>query len=154
MDKTQEEKKPVGRPSSYSEAYADMAFKLSLLGATDKQMADIFDVSESTFNLWKLNNKDFSESLKRGKLQADAMVANSLYNRALGYSHREDDIRVIQNQIVITETIKHYPPDTTACIYWLKNRQKENWRDKIEEDNKDISNVADALRAIADKLPD
>ena len=50
----------------------------------------------------------------------------------MGYEHQEDDIKVVDKQIVITPTIKHYPPDTTAGIFWLKNRQRDKWRDKQE----------------------
>ena len=85
---------------------------LSLLGFTDKQLAAFFEVAESTLNKWKLDFPAFSESLKKGKDVADAKVATSLYNRAIGW--------------------KNAPPDVTACIFWLKNRQKNNWRDKQE----------------------
>ncbi|MDE4014421.1 hypothetical protein Q7499_00930 [Glaesserella parasuis] len=57
-------------------------------------------------------------------------VANSLYKRALGYEAPDIDIRVIENQIVETPLIKHYPPDPTSAIFWLKNRQPDKWRDK------------------------
>jgi hypothetical protein len=77
----------VGRPSSYVARYAEQAYKLCLLGATDKEMADIFGISESTLNLWKQVHPEFSESITRGKHDADANVAERLYQRAMGYSH-------------------------------------------------------------------
>lgn len=122
----------MGRPSSYREEYAEKAYKLCLLGAKDAELADFFEVAESTISKWKNEHSEFSEALKKGKAEADANVANSLYRRALGYEHEEDDIRAVNGEIVITPTIKHYPPDTTAAIFWLKNRQKANWRDKHE----------------------
>lgn len=120
----------AGRPSAYKTEYVDKAYKLCLLGATDKQMADIFGVAESTFNLWKKEHKEFSESLKRGKHEADAIIAESLYNRAKGYSHADVHISNYQGQVTLTPIIKHYPPDTTAAIFWLKNRKTDQWRDK------------------------
>lgn len=127
---------PAGRPTKYKSEYAEQAFKLCLLGATDDRLADFFEVAESTLHLWKKENPEFSEAIKRGKDEADAKVAESLYNRALGYSHPEDKIFNVQGkggpEPMIVPTIKHYPPDATSAIFWLKNRQKEKWRDKTE----------------------
>jgi|SRR5690625_922287 len=125
-----------GRPTRYRAEYAEQAYKLCLLGATDKELADFFHVSEQTINTWKKRHKRFLESLKKGKDAADAEVASKLFHRATGYEHPEADIKVISGEIVITPTIKHYPPDTTAAIFWLKNRQPSKWRDKQEVDHK------------------
>jgi len=125
---------PAGRPTKYEEAYAEQAFKLCLLGSTDVQLADFFEVTESTINKWKIDYPEFSESLKKGKNEADAKVAESLYNRALGYSHPEDKIFNANGEEMIVPTTKHYPPDTSAGIFWLKNRQKDKWRDKQERE--------------------
>lgn len=125
-----------GRPSKYDPAKTpEQAYKLCLLGATDKELADFFGVAESTLNKWKVDYPEFSEALNRGKVEADARVAQSLYHRALGYEHPDTDIRVVNGEIVITPTIKRYPPDTAAAIFWLKNRQRGKWRDKIEHDH-------------------
>ena len=129
---TSTEKRKVGRPTSYRPEYADMARKFCLLGANDERLAQLFDVSEVTINAWKKEFPEFLKSLKEGKDIADANVANSLYHRALGYSHPEDDIRAMNGEIVITPTVKHYPPDTAAATLWLKNRQPNVWRDKVE----------------------
>ena len=131
----------TGRPTSYKPEYAAQAKKLTMLGATDPELADFFEVAVSTVSRWKIMHPEFSEALKLGKDQADERVVSSLYHRATGYSHPDTDIRVIEGQIVKTELVKHYPPDTTAAIFWLKNRQKEDWRDRqdvnhgIQEDN-------------------
>ncbi|MFD0965279.1 helix-turn-helix domain-containing protein [Seminibacterium arietis] len=93
-------------------------------------MLIFFSVDEATINRWKLEHSDFYESIKKGKMLADANVAERLYKRALGYEAPDVDIRVINNQIVETSLIKHYPPDPTSAIFWLKNRQPEKWRDK------------------------
>ncbi len=123
-----------GKPSSYQPEYAEQARKLCLLGATDKELADFFNVSESTINKWKIDFVEFSESIKKGKDLADADVAERLFNRACGYVAPDVDIKVIDSRIVKTDFLKHYPPDTTAAIFWLKNRQKNKWRDKQEID--------------------
>ena len=130
---------PAGRPTLYKPEYAKQAYKLCLLSATDKDIADFFGVEESTVNLWKIEYEEFSESIKNGKVYADANVANRLYNRAMGYEHPEIITASFQGQITDTmEVTKHYPPDTGAAIFWLKNRQPDKWRDR-----QDISLVAD-----------
>jgi hypothetical protein len=123
---------PGGRPEDYNDQFPEQARKLCLLGATDKDLADFFEVTETTINNWKIAHPEFFESIKRGKRIADSEVAEKLYKRATGYSHPEVDIKVIDSQIVQTPLTKHYPPDTAAAIFWLKNRSKKNWRDKIE----------------------
>lgn len=123
---------PVGRPTSYRPEYAELAYKFSLLGASDVRMAELFNVSVATISNWKNDYPEFLEALTEGKDIADANVAKSLYHRALGYEHPEDDIRAINGEIVITPTIKRYPPDTGAATMWLKNRQSSTWRDKVE----------------------
>ncbi|HEH9820657.1 TPA: helix-turn-helix domain-containing protein, partial [Pasteurella multocida] len=121
--------------------YVAQVKKLCLLGATDKDIANFFEVSESTLNNWKNEYPEFLESIKKGKMLADANVAERLYKRALGYEAPDVDIRVIENKIVETPLIKHYPPDPTSAIFWLKNRQPEKWRDKqvIDHTNSDSS---------------
>lgn len=123
-----------GKPSSYQPEYAEQARKLCLLGATDKELADFFNVSEATINRWKNEFVEFCESIKKGKDLADADVAERLFNRACGYVAPDVDIKVIDSQIVKTEIEKHYPPDTTAAIFWLKNRQRDKWKDKQDID--------------------
>jgi hypothetical protein len=126
------EQKKVGRPGKFDPTFCKKATKLCLLGATDKDLADFFEVTESTINNWKVDYPEFLESIKKGKTEADAQVANRLFKRALGYKHPDTDIRVCDGMIVQTPLIKHYPPDPTAAIFWLKNRQPEKWRDKQE----------------------
>ncbi|TCW07861.1 hypothetical protein EDF73_112193 [Raoultella sp. BIGb0138] len=122
----------MARPTKYQKAYAEQARKLCMLGYTDDQLADFFSVSQATINRWKKDHKEFCESIKKGKDISDAEVTDSLYQRAMGFVAPDVDIRVIDNKIVKTAITKHYPPDTAAAIFWLKNRQKKLWRDKID----------------------
>lgn len=96
-----------GRPSAYKAEYEKQAYQLCLLGYTDKNLADFFGVAESTINNWKLEHPEFMESLKEGKAQSDVEVEQSLREKAVG-------------------------GDTTAQIFWLKNRQPRRWRDRQE----------------------
>ena len=122
-------KKKNGRPTKFKPEYKEQVYKLCLLGATDKDMADFFNVREATINRWK-KLKGFCESIKRGKIDADANVAKSLYKRACGYEHPEDKIFCTDGDVTTVETTKHYPPDTAACIIWLKNRDPDRWKDR------------------------
>jgi transcriptional regulator with XRE-family HTH domain len=108
---------------------------LALGGLTDVQIAKKIGVTKQTLNNWKKGNPDFFDSLKDWKAEADGKVERSLYERACGYSHPETKIFCSDGQIITQETIKHYPPDPTSMIFWLKNRQPDKWRDKIETEH-------------------
>lgn len=123
-----------GRPTKYSPEYDEKAAKLCHLGATDRDLADFFEVAESTLNLWKLKHQSFSESLKLGKEAADARVEQSLYRRATGYTFDSEKIFNDKDDgIVRAACLEHVAPDVTACIFWLKNRKPAEWRDRIEQ---------------------
>lgn len=126
------DRRPVGRPTLFRDEYVEQAYKLCLLGATDAELADFFEVCERTINTWKEDYPEFLQSLKAGKASADAAVAESLYKRALGYSHPDVHISNFQGMITVTDIVKHYPPDTGAAFIWLKNRQPHKWKDKVE----------------------
>lgn len=132
MTTKSKEKSQTGRPTKYREEYNEQARKLCLLGATDSDLAEFFEVNVDSIHEWKKVHTAFSDSIKSGKSQADSDVADRLYQRAMGYEHKDVDIRVVEGQIVQTEIMKHYPPDSTAAIFWLKNRNSKRWRDKHE----------------------
>lgn len=119
----------AGRPTDYKDEYCELGRQFCLLGATDAKLAEFFGVVVSTIYKWKNDHPEFSDALNSGKDEADAKVSDALYNRALGYSHKDTDIRVLDGKIVQTEITKHFPPDPTSMIFWLKNRQKDLWRD-------------------------
>ncbi|QIM51613.1 terminase [Hydrogenophaga crocea] len=119
----------MGRPSKFEEAFIAQAEKLCKLGATDMEIADFFEVEVRTLYRWKAEHPEFCQALKAGKDVADERVERSLYARANGYEHDEVDIRVVDKEIVQTPIRKYYPPDTTAAIFWLKNRRPEQWRE-------------------------
>ncbi len=121
-----------GRPSKYREEFAEQARKLCLLGATDAEMADFFGVAVSTLNAWKKEQPGFFQSITRGKMLADAEVAEKLYQRAMGYSHKATKMFQSSGTILSEEYTEHYPPDTQAASLWLRNRQPRKWRDKQE----------------------
>lgn len=132
----EKDKSNAGRKTEYKEEYIELVYKYCLLGLTDVEMSGLFGISEVTFNAWKNKHPEFLKSIKRGKEIADAEVAVSLRERALGYSHSDLHISNYKGKITKTKITKHYPPDPTAAIFWLKNRHPKNWRDKQEIDLK------------------
>jgi hypothetical protein len=128
-------KRSVGRPSAYKAEYVDQSYRLCLLGATDKEMAEFFQVSEVTFNAWKHEHPEFLKSMQDGKVFADSNVAHSLYKRATGYTAKKVVTANVQGMITDVKEINDYVgPDTAAASLWLRNRQPTKWRDKIDHE--------------------
>ncbi|MEK6482408.1 hypothetical protein WJR50_33035 [Catalinimonas sp. 4WD22] len=125
-----------GPKSKYQNKYAQQAMKLCMLGATDNELADFFEVTEPTINNWKKDYPDFAEALRKGKIDSDAEVAARLFKRAIGYEHEDTYISQYQGQIITAKVIKRYPPDTQAAIHWLKNRRPDQWRDQKDFNHK------------------
>lgn len=126
-----------GRPTKYQDDYPKQARRLTLLGLTDEEMATFFEVHVDTIYEWDKVHPEFSEARARGKEHADGRVAEKLYHRALGYSHPEVHITAFQGEVLVTPITKHYPPDTQAASWWLKNRQPSKWRDTQSLQNLD-----------------
>ena len=111
-------------------------------GLTDEQIANNMGIATSTLYEWKKAHSEISESLKRGKEVIDRQVENALLKRALGYEYEE--ISEKYELGILTErkvTKKQVVPDTTAQIFWLKNRKPSDWRDKPEGEQKESSGV-------------
>lgn len=105
-------------------------------GLIDKQIYKNMGISRTTFYKWKSENSEFADLLKRGKEIADREVENALFKSATGFIGPDD---------------KYYPPNTTAQIFWLKNRKKDDWKDKREQDvsvSTPISDTAMKVEAI------
>ncbi|MCD5183868.1 helix-turn-helix domain-containing protein [Enterococcus gallinarum] len=113
-------------------------------GLTDKQVAHNMNIAESTFHEWKKKYSVLSESLKKGKEVVDRQVENALLKRALGYEFKETTQELTEDGMRVTKVItKQQAPDTTAQIFWLKNRKPDEWRDKKETEvsgNMTVSN--------------
>jgi hypothetical protein len=141
----------LGRPTDYRPEYAEQAEKLTLLGATDIQLADFFEVAESTIHLWKHAHPKFSESIKLGKEIADQNVERSLYRKATGYEFESEKIFCQEGQIVRAQTREFVPPSDTAMIFWLKNRKPSEWRDRMEHTGKDGEPLQFVVKSILEK---
>lgn len=142
-----------GRPSSYRPEFAVQAEKLCKLGATDPELADFFEVSVTTVRNWMRVHPDFLAALK-GKDEADDRVERSLYQKAIGYEHDAVKIFQVNGEPLIVPYRERVAPDTTAAIFWLKNRRPEQWRDvnkhehtQIAETNLTDEQLADIARS-------
>lgn len=134
----------AGRPSDYKPEFADQARKLCLIGATDFELADFFDVCERTVYRWKHTHEDFAEALTVGKEAADERVKRALYQRAVGYTVPAEKVFQFQGEVVRAETREHVPADPGAAMNWLKNRQPAEWRDKHEIEHS-VGGIAERL---------
>lgn len=101
-------------------------------GLTEEQIAYNMGISRETLRVWKNKYSVISGTLKKGKEIVDIQVENALLKRALGYVSKEQ--KVTKDGKII-EFEKEIPPDTTAQIFWLKNRKPDKWRDKVENVN-------------------
>jgi hypothetical protein len=140
MAETKRARRPVtGRPSEYSPALAELAYKLTLLMATDDEIADCLCISRQTLDAWRKAHPEFLDAITRGKLVADAEVGHALKHRALGYSHAAVKIFMPAgaSEPVYAPYTEHYPPDTQAASLWLRNRQPGKWRDRHEHTGAD-----------------
>lgn len=121
-------------------------------GLTDEQIAKNIGISRSTLNVWKDRYSDISDALKKGKDIIDRQVENALLKRALGYEYEE--VKEKFEDGVITErtvTKKEVVPDTTAQIFWLKNRKPDKWRDKpAYEDTSELDKLDAILKGLKD----
>lgn len=130
-------------------------------GLTDEQIASNIGIGYSTLQTWKGKYQDIQDTLKRGKDVVDLQVENALLKRALGYEYEE--VKKKFECGVMTErtvTKKEVIPDTTAQIFWLKNRRPDKWRDKPiwadsdYEDDENIQNFLNAMRPTQEDLED
>ncbi len=133
-------KKRKGRPSKYETEWKN---KLEIIGGwakdglVDAQIANNMGVSRSTLSDWKTKYPELLDTLNKNKEIVDREVENALLKRALGYSYEETTKELVKNPLTeevrleVTKVVtKQVSPDTTAQIFWLKNRKPVDWRDK------------------------
>jgi hypothetical protein len=119
----------AGHPTDYRPEYADQVYRLCLLGLTNQELAVFFDVSDTTIENWRKAHPEFFGAFTRGKLEADAKVAQSLHKRACGLIVSE---QALTRDGAVVTLQKELPPDTSAAKHWLANRQPNKWREQSE----------------------
>ena len=118
-----------GRPTEYKPAYCDLVYKFRLLGLGEERIAELLEISLSTLRSWRETHVDFLSAWRAGGEEADAKVVQSMYHRAMGYSHPAEKIQFDKDGNELrAEYTEHYPPDTSAGMFLLTNRQPQLWR--------------------------
>lgn len=115
--------------TQYNKKFAPLVKKLCLLGATDSEIIDFFEITETVLKNWKDKHEEFNNAIKSGKIVADAKVANSMYKRACGYTYVEDKAFSFMGDVTKVKVRKHMPADVNAGKFWLKNRQRVRWQE-------------------------
>lgn len=125
-----------GVKSYYTKIDLERVYRLCLLGVTDQELALTLDVHPEVIDDWKHKYPQFRQCLVRGRADADAKVVSRLYDRAMGYTHKETQLKVVSMGDGMGSTVerhivqKHYPPSETAAMYILNNRQSKKWSGK------------------------
>ena len=131
----------VGRKSGFNEKVRETILRLIKDGKTEAQIAEVVGVCPRTLQNWKGKHIELMRAVRESKLAADELVEASLYSRALGYSHPETKAFMHEGCVIVEEITKHLPPDTTAAMFWLRNRQPSRWKEKTEGDVNVTNNV-------------
>lgn len=138
-----------GRPTDYRPEFCAQAEELCKLGAIDKDLAELFEVDERTINRWKDAHPEFRQSIRAGKILADMAVAGRLHQRALGFEFEENHPvklkrttydgsgkKLTEEEVVQVVPVKRVvPPDTLAAKFWLTNRQRDKWAERIHAEH-------------------
>ena len=128
-----------GRKSGFRSEFIRIAFIAAKYGAIEEEIARDLGVSPRTFANWKNSFPEFLQALKTAKEASDDRVERSLYHRANGYSHPAVKFMTVSDErgthIEELHYTEYYPPDTTAAIFWLKNRRPDRWRDVQQLDH-------------------
>jgi len=140
-----------GRPTIFKPEYSDLARKFCMLGATNDDLARLLEVAGGTIDNWIADIPAFSTAVKEGRELADANVAERLYARALGYSHPAVKIMQSGGEPLEVPYTEHYPPDTAACVFWLRNRRRQDWREKIEHEHSASTDLLAQLDAAGER---
>ena len=119
-----------GRPSALGKVDVEYVKSLALAGCTMEQIAAACCCSIRAVYRYMAKSSKFKAAVTECAELADAMVKTSLWERANGYSHPEENAFQYKGAPVIVHTTKHYPPDTAAAFIWLKNRKPKEWRDR------------------------
>ena len=122
-----------GRTPSYTPAYCTVAYKFCLLGATNEDLAGVFGVSRNTIGNWLARYPEFRKAMQDGRDVADA--AHALLQKAKGFTHKDVKILQLGGGAEQIEYNRYFPPDTQAAMFWLRNRRRKQWRERIEHEH-------------------
>jgi hypothetical protein len=140
-----------GRPTLYKPENAELARKFCLLGATNEDLAGLFEVARRTIDDWIATLPEFAEGVRQGRDVADAAIVQKLYSRAMGYSYETKKIFLYRGEAVTVDHTVHCPPDIQACIFWLRNRRRRDWLEKAPPPHDEAPEWGSELEAAAER---
>lgn len=119
----------MAAPAKYKPDFVKKVEIACRLGATDNEIAELFDVNRQSISRWRVDHPEFAEAFKAGKEVADSRVERTLFQCAVGYEYEEEKAFMFEGVIIKEKVKKFAQPQTQAQIFWLKNRQPDKWRD-------------------------
>ena len=137
----------AGQPTLYKRDYCTQAHNYCLLGATNEDLAAFFEVTRRTIDNWIAAHPDFATAVRSGRVVADMRVARCLYERAVGFEQKVERTVLHQGKEWVLKNVVNHPPDTRACIFWLRNRQRGNWGDRVSAPTDELGDVGAELDA-------
>lgn len=142
--------KNAGAVTKFSDSIPERAYRLCLLGLTNKELAIAFGVSVKTIESWYKKSASYRRACDLGRQEADAKVAAKLFELACGYEHPDVHIAVSKGEVIVTDIVKHYPPVAAASIFWLKNRQKDKWADVWKLEHSGMVDIHDSENSLTE----
>lgn len=144
-----------GRPSKYEthvKPYLKQIEQWVRNGLTEEEIAMKCNVAYSTFREYKKQYSALADALKSNRELADLEVEAALFKRAIGYEYNEVTKELVNGELVVTKVVtKQVPPDTTAQIFWLKNRKPDVWRDRHEVGHSGNVEITRAMKELTDE---
>ena len=125
----------AGRPQklTFDEQILTVIRNLTKKGKTQDEISEILGISRTTFYRYKQISEEFSDAINSNRDIADDMVERALFEAATGYVAPETKVFMTKGGDIVTHDMeKHYPPDTKAAQFWLRNRRAKNWVDKVD----------------------
>lgn len=141
--------------AKFTKKHLDRLHNLALLGFTNLEIAGVIERSTDTLTNWIDRFPEVKEAIVSGRQDADAVLAKRLKMRAFGYTHESEEIKLVDHEtfdeqgritsrtkkVLRVPTIKHYPPNETALIFWMTNRQRDKWKRNVLPDGEDSTQI-------------
>jgi hypothetical protein len=161
-EKEKANKNPVGRPPKLPDIDLKQVERLATFGRLDlSDIGYILNISHETVNAYKKKYPEFLDAIKKGRSKANYNVKQKMFERAIGYTHKEKKIFCVKVEptektpdgVVIkeVEVDKYYPPDPTSFIFWMCNQVPDEWK-RDRQSKEDTIDRAEELKAIAEIL--
>lgn len=146
--------KKIGRPPLYTHWLTEKGLaqvkEWAEEGLINKQIANKMRINNATLYEWQDRFPEFADAIKKGKNVIDEQVESSLLKRAIGYQYEEETWgkNNVGEMVIVKRVVKLQAPDVTAQIFWLKNRQPERWRERVEVKNEHEGSIKVEMGAL------